>query len=72
MKPVLSLVFGGNTRLKLAALGMLLVTLYAWRGGWKPDLFSTFCTAITGLAAIFIGPHTWEAVKRPAGAEEPK
>lgn len=72
MKPVLSFVLGGNTRLKVTSLGMLLVTLFAWRCGWKPDLFSTFCTAITSLAVSFIGPHTWESVKKPQQEAEPK
>lgn len=66
-----------NTRFQVVMFGMTLVTVYAWRSGWKEGMFATFCTTITGLALAFIGPHTYESVKNPAAPvastqEQPK
>lgn len=71
MRPILDAVLGKNTRMKIIILGMLLVTLFAWRAGWKVELFTTFCTAITALAAGFVGPHVWESVKNGTKPSEP-
>lgn len=54
-----------NVRMWIALVAMGLITLYAWRAGWKESMFDAFCMAILAMAGGFTGAHTFESIKKP-------